>query len=444
MPSTLEYMQFATNVYAASALNTIGVPTGWTRIDWQPDTFTGFSAGVYKNDQTGELVISYTGTNDGVADPLNWSAGLGIPAPQIYQAMAYYFAFRSAYPDANITFTGHSLGGGLASLMAVLFDKPATVFDAAPFGLAAINPALLPSYGAAMATSGYRDEALATYIELVGLPLFTRASNVTQFYVQGEVLQYARALSANISGFDYFIQLANSTAGLVERHSMALMTALQLSDSFHQVAQKLPNLISMMLDSNLFAASSPLDTNADLLRTLLRHQLGVAGAIQPDDMLNRFATDMNTFDQAGSASTPQMLGHALIAFAMEKYYSETTADASQQAALFKAVTGGLQFDTSKINADITAAKGYQQYFTNYLSSAMFTPDEANLIRNKISTLHDWSIAVGSSGMTASDSQNHGALMIGNFGNDTLTGGTAADLLAEEAANDSVFEMWVAA
>lgn len=63
MVTPLEYMQLATRVYAASQRNEIGVPEGWIELDWRPDGFTGFSAGIYKNEQTGEIVISYTGTN---------------------------------------------------------------------------------------------------------------------------------------------------------------------------------------------------------------------------------------------------------------------------------------------------------------------------------------------------------------------------------------------
>jgi hypothetical protein len=273
MASTLEYMQFSTGVYAASDKNKIGVPAGWTLNAWQPDMSSGFSAGYYFNSQTNEVVISYTGTNETAIDPLfGWTAGTGIPAPQIFDAVAYYFSVKAAHPDANITFTGHSLGAGLASLMAVFFDKPATVFDEAPFGLAAISPAVLPYVAGQMLAYGYQDAAFSTYILSAGILAIPRASNVTQFYVSGEALQYIRALSANLSGFDYSISLDNSTAGMNERHSMALMTALQLSDSFHQVAQKIPDLVSMVLDPNLFAANSSLDTNADLLRTLPRNQ----------------------------------------------------------------------------------------------------------------------------------------------------------------------------
>jgi hypothetical protein len=93
MTSQFEYMLLATRVYAASNNNKIDLPQGWSQLDWEPDRFTGFSAGIYKNDDTGEIVISYTGTNDKVA-------------------VSYYFEFRKAHPEAtNISFTGHSLGG---------------------------------------------------------------------------------------------------------------------------------------------------------------------------------------------------------------------------------------------------------------------------------------------------------------------------------------------
>jgi putative lipase involved disintegration of autophagic bodies len=38
--------------------------------------------------------------------------------------MALYEEIRDQNPEADISFTGHSLGGGLASLMAVYFNRP--------------------------------------------------------------------------------------------------------------------------------------------------------------------------------------------------------------------------------------------------------------------------------------------------------------------------------
>lgn len=94
MPTLLEYMQFATGVYAASDKNSLGDPAGWSLNAWQPDQATGFSAGYYFNSQSNEVVISYTGTND-FMDKVNWLTGIGLPMPQIYAAVDYYFKVKT-------------------------------------------------------------------------------------------------------------------------------------------------------------------------------------------------------------------------------------------------------------------------------------------------------------------------------------------------------------
>lgn len=80
MATPLECMQMATGVYAASIINTIDPPAGWTLVKPQPDMSSGFSAGCYINGT--EMVISYTGTND-LMDKANWAIGLGAPMQQM-------------------------------------------------------------------------------------------------------------------------------------------------------------------------------------------------------------------------------------------------------------------------------------------------------------------------------------------------------------------------
>ncbi|MFO0701086.1 MAG: lipase family protein [Nitrospira sp.] len=57
----------------------------------------------------------------------------GAGADQLRQAAEYYLQVKAANPNVTVTFTGHSLGGGLAALMGVFFGKQAVTFDQAPF-----------------------------------------------------------------------------------------------------------------------------------------------------------------------------------------------------------------------------------------------------------------------------------------------------------------------
>jgi hypothetical protein len=71
----------------------------------------------------GTIVISYRGTDNysqlNGNDVLNgWITGAGATSGQIEFAGEFYNAVKAANPTANIVFTGHSLGGGLAGFMA--------------------------------------------------------------------------------------------------------------------------------------------------------------------------------------------------------------------------------------------------------------------------------------------------------------------------------------
>lgn len=102
---------------------------------------SGFSARAYQNIVTGEIVISYAGTEFGKtwagmgADfvSANIPLAIGQYGQQALLAATYYQNIKTRYGTDNISFTGHSLGGGLASVMAVWFDRPAYVYAPAPF-----------------------------------------------------------------------------------------------------------------------------------------------------------------------------------------------------------------------------------------------------------------------------------------------------------------------
>ena len=88
-----------------------------------------------KNKKTGEYVLSFRGTDDDI-DGTDWwdniaQGGFGATTGQYKNAMDLAIELNRNLP--NLTVTGHSLGGGLATAAALAIDKKAVVFN--PAGL---------------------------------------------------------------------------------------------------------------------------------------------------------------------------------------------------------------------------------------------------------------------------------------------------------------------
>jgi len=178
MPTLNEYAQLADRVYQRTVSNRTPIPSGWTELLYDTqDPLSGFSSGVFQNGN--DIVIAYTGTNEGKVRDFaiaNAPAALGTPSAQVTEAMMLYCEVKRDHPTANITFTGHSLGADLASLMAVYFDRPATVFDEAPFKLSARNVSTLGFYQIELAKRGFSDPAFNTYALGLGSAFTQRES----------------------------------------------------------------------------------------------------------------------------------------------------------------------------------------------------------------------------------------------------------------------------
>lgn len=134
---------------------------------------SGFEASAYEFE--GKVIIAYAGTKSSqISDILADAAlALGLEHPQLQEAATFYEAIKNdpRYAGKEIVFTGHSLGGGLAALMGVFFDKQAITFDPAPFRLAATqaNAHALASMLAASHPEWPVDSDLAGYHTREGL-----------------------------------------------------------------------------------------------------------------------------------------------------------------------------------------------------------------------------------------------------------------------------------
>ncbi|TKB23235.1 DUF2974 domain-containing protein [Desulfopila sp. IMCC35006] len=431
MVTTIEYALLAGCSYYSSrdAKNRFPVPNGWNVLSRIPeDSLTGFEASAYKNSQTNEIVISFTGTNDSRDWVTNTSLANGDTCSQLRQAALYYCEVKAANPDATITLTGHSLGGGLASLIGVFFNKQAVTFNQAPFRKAADPEA----GGLAVADDLYEYLQEHNVSETLLQPLlnysslYDREFLVTSFNTQGEVLSSAPVTLFDRIGQETQISHGSPDISGIDLHSMALLTTFLQNEKFRQVTLNLPDLLKLAFDDELYSFTTDKSntTNVNFLENLVRHQEGIDG-LSSDGMLTRFTEDMEKIAQQGGMTVEITadLTKALIAFAMQAYY-EDKLTANETLFNIDGVSGGIHFDRTKVSDTFTDAKGYT-FFNDFL--LRYPAQERAAILEKVPDLQDWYIQAGIQPMTAV-AGDKSTFMLGGTGMDRLTGSDQADIL----------------
>jgi len=423
------------------------------------DNSTGFEASAYRNSLTNEIVISFAGTNPSdLSGDMAANVGLGtdVGSDQLRQAAEYYLQVQAANPGATITFTGHSLGGGLAALMGVFFGKQAITFDQAPFANSAEANLILPDVAANLKeyllSHGYSPAQLSSLTDFLNLraamPMgeIPNSSLVKSINVSGEFLSGVPYNILDRIGLSSSIPTNAPGVSGGDLHSHALLTVFLQSmqtalsgQTLNGVTFKLTDLLGMIFSRDLYRFDA--DTaNRNFLERLVQNETGNA-------MLTRFTSDLWKLAQDGgltmaddSFASVKLVSQTLIAFAMQKYYTETQASTGYNHELFTELgadntgSGGIRFDREDVASSLNNTKGYDLYFHNYLANA-FTASDRDRIESLLPGLRDWYVQAGASGMDATDTQNRGAFMLGGRGADTLTGGNQTDLLVGNGGAD---------
>ena len=389
----------------------------WTMLESAPDNVLGLAYSVFRRAGTGEVVIAYTGTNNSVGDFVtDGAAAVGLPDWQIANAALVYQQVKQKYGN-NITLTGHSLGGGLASVMAVWFDRPAVVFDAAPFQLTAANPVMLAMTQAKLAALGYSDPAISSAIS----DFINRETRVAHRYLQGEFLNDIRTDVNSIAGSDTFVAINGAFANGIQLHSMALLAAAEISDSFRQATYASNSIIPLLLDENFYAFDTVNSSKKNFLVDLIRsEQKSVPG----QGKLAHFAVDMQRFGvNAGGLGTQAQ--DALVAQSMEWYYWQGLTYSGQE--FFTRAGNLLQYGIATSLGIPNALNKAAVYVQKWL--APIVNDHNEFYTGDLAAYEQWNVVTGGGSSTGSalDAAKR-QIFVGGTASDSFTGGHKDDVM----------------
>lgn len=210
---------------------------------------------------------------------------------QVQQAMVFVLETIKQYKDTpgiNISLTGHSLGGRLASLMGVAhFNLPARILTRPPSNTghhpstalrALPDPAVLPVLPAEQ--KGYSNAAFDQYCSSPGTLYWARESNVQSYYVDGEVLEGVRIAFPAITGAgqEHEQTIGEQTANPNALHSMTLLNAILLSQEFKKGITQQTRAVEVLATTRSTRRSADCPMNRISLNLMLNQALKNADA----------------------------------------------------------------------------------------------------------------------------------------------------------------------
>jgi uncharacterized delta-60 repeat protein len=424
--------------YKTEPFNLPILPAGWERL---PDPIVGtdgFAYGVFRDTATNEIVIAYRGT-DGVDGMMGWDGVnnigliLGLATSQARQAAAVYASVLKTYgvdaAGTNISFTGHSLGGGLASVMAVWFDRPATVFDPTPFQAAAESGATVNEVIASLGANA--PQAIKDYVPANDFA--SRESNVQSSYAVGEFLDAGRTAANTVMSSSTPYTFGNQNMGAFAMHSQALLAAGILSDSFRQATVVVQNSLPLIMSSAFYSADPAGSADRNFLVDLIRSEQTTPGS----GKLTHFAADLQKLG-TNIAGLNKAAQDAIIAQGIEWYYWQSNSYAGQE---FITQTGALLQYTTAQGTGLTGAQNKAlQYVKLWLDGSLggIQPNTLLPTSPNYAAFDQWNVAAGSIGVTATAlDASKSQIFIGQDGADSFTGGSKNDIIFAGAGNDTL-------
>ncbi|WP_279717038.1 calcium-binding protein [Chelonobacter oris] len=479
--------------------NMFSLPNGWQVLDtalsskatlsgnlgYVQNKQSGFEAKAYSKGE--QIVIAFAGTN--VDDLKEWIADFEIALAgkshqQLFDAAVYYQEVTAQHPDKQVVFAGHSLGGGLASLMAGFFDKPAVTFDQAPFRLAATK-AVAEKIQALLKQLGYADDADLNGYYTVEKPvaelkavlgdMFSALVLKNALYpldIRGEqnVLSYALRGEFLTDGFAFLQQglaalkigelnLIKADAGELTLspftyHGLELLVLPMIAPKITALSVYFPEIFQNLEN---YQSSTYANSQTSTLIQFLQQEMHSVSAGKSYSFLQGFLADLErvatSIDnlEANSVVKHPQLRSALLNLVIDYYYHTPLGEAPQpffeikQDALYfsSADTVRTQLISDMVQqlnrlnliekgtllSDLRSGKNHDWILSYHEEQGLFFSDTESADHHVvIGSRYDDQISAGSGD----------DIMFGGQGNDMLNGGGGADKMYGGAGNDSYY------
>ncbi|MBI2732967.1 MAG: hypothetical protein HYX44_06630 [Aquabacterium sp.] len=350
---------------------------------------------------------------------------------QLYAASYYVqvkqWALNNGLDPSKITFTGHSLGGGLASNMAVWFDKEATTFAEGPFELGTKD--LLAVLAAVdmltlLAATQGSQAILSEITALIGfLSNFTaREQQVANYYIKGEFLGFLRYDFNTVVGraLDHSIDVGDrSISEAFTLHSMNLHLATILDDRLAPLFKKMPALLTAIIDPKLYF-TDPNGPAQDFITKLVANQLEKSSIKRRDGLLGKFVTDISQISLSDGTAAIPSFQKAVIAAVLDYYYINSAESATKL----------LSIESGAVNFSYADILGTSEKSVSIISSAVksSTGEAGDAAQRTALTINSWHIQNGSTPLSFSGSDNLNNGFVGGTGGDVVSSGAGDDLL----------------
>lgn len=166
---TIQYAELSKCSYRDKACN---ASSEWKSLKTYTDNLSGFNAELFYNTHTEEYVLSFEGTNEKRDLVSDTQTIMGL-TPQYGMAVQLAIAVNNEVGSGQLTFTGHSLGGGLASLASIVTGRKAVTFNAAGLNsLTALESTINPEVNLQPVTENWNNRnKLITAYHVKGDPL---------------------------------------------------------------------------------------------------------------------------------------------------------------------------------------------------------------------------------------------------------------------------------